>query len=63
MSEMKHHAAHHGSGGAVYGLGFLGALVYYWQHAATFWQGIVGLFKAILWPAFVVFHLLGFLNM
>jgi len=47
-----------GAGGGLYGLGFIGALVYYIQHAASFWVGVLGLFKALLWPAFLVYHLL-----
>jgi hypothetical protein len=39
---------------AVYGLGFIGAVVYYVQHATTFWMGVVGFFKAIFWPAMLV---------
>lgn len=62
MSDAKHHAAHHGSGGAVYGLGFIGALVYFLQNADSFWMGVTGFFKAILWPAFMVYHLLDFLK-
>ena len=50
-------------GGAVYGLGLIGAAFYYIQHAATFMAGVVGILKAIVWPAFVVYHLLGFLGM
>ena len=30
-------AARCGGGGAVYGLGLIGAVVYYWQHAHGFW--------------------------
>jgi hypothetical protein len=48
---------------AVYGLGFIGALIYYIQHAATFLAGVIGIFKAIFWPAMVVYHLLAFLKM
>ncbi len=47
----------------VYGLGFLGALVYYLTHAATFWLGVLGIFKAIVWPAMLVYELLKYLNM
>jgi hypothetical protein len=47
-----------GSGGAVYGLGLIGALVYYWQHASGFWAHVWAIGEAILWPAFVVYHLL-----
>lgn len=47
-----------GAGGAVYGIGFVGALVYYLQNADTFWVGVVGVLKAIVWPAFLVYELL-----
>ena len=47
---------------AVYGLGFVGAAVYYIGHATTFWLGVLGLLKAIVWPAFVVYDLLTFLH-
>ena len=48
-------------GGAVYGLGLIGALVYYWQHAAGVWAHLWAIVEAILWPAFVIYHLLGHL--
>ena len=48
---------------AVYGMGFIGALIYYIQHASTFWSGVVGIIKAIIWPAMVVYNLLGFFKM
>jgi hypothetical protein len=47
----------------VYGLGFLGALVYYIGSATTFWLGVLGFFKAIFWPAMLVYELLKYLNM
>jgi len=43
-----------GGGGAVYGIGLIGALVYYIQHAATFGDGAFGVLKAIVWPALLV---------
>lgn len=52
-----------GNPGAVYGLGFIGALIYYLINATSFWMGVLGVIKAILWPAFVVFQLLSFLRM
>jgi hypothetical protein len=52
-----------GASNAVYGLGFIGALVYYIQHAASFWAGVVGALKAIVWPALLVYNLLEFLKM
>jgi len=42
---------------AVYGLGFIGAVIYYIQHADTFLIGAVGILKALVWPAFVVYKL------
>jgi len=50
-----------GGGNAVYGLGLIGALVYYIQHADGFWSVIVGILKALVWPAFVIYYLLKFL--
>lgn len=50
-------------GGAVYGLGLIGALVYYLSHATTFLIGIVGILKALVWPAFLVYELLKFFRM
>ena len=41
--------------GAIYGLGILGAAVYYIQHALTFWIGLIGIVKAIFWPAVLVY--------
>jgi len=52
-----------GGGDAVYGLGLIGALVYYIGHAATFWIGVVGVLKAVVWPAFLVFELMKYLGM
>lgn len=49
----------HGCVGGFYGLGFIGAAVYYISTATGFWAGVLGVLKAIVWPAFVVFHLLG----
>jgi hypothetical protein len=49
--------------GAVYSLGLIGALVYYFHQATTFWMVVTGLFKAVFWPAFIVYHWLQFLHM
>jgi len=47
-----------GCGGA-YFLAMIGAAVYYIQQSETFWTGVVAILKAIVWPAFLVHHLLG----
>jgi hypothetical protein len=49
-----------GASETVYGLGFLGALVYYVGHATTLWIGLLGFFKAIVWPAVLVYETLHF---
>jgi len=51
------------SSAPVYGLGLIGALVYYISHATTFWLGVLGFFKAIIWPAMLVYELLKYLHM
>ncbi len=52
-----------GAGGAVYGLGMIGAWVYFIGHAATFWLGVLGFLKGIVWPALLIFEVLNRLNM
>ncbi|MBD3252569.1 hypothetical protein GF386_02470 [Candidatus Pacearchaeota archaeon] len=51
-----------GCGGAFYGLGFIGSAIYYISTATGFWNGVLGVLKAIVWPAFLVFELLKFLG-
>jgi hypothetical protein len=59
----KRHAAKAGRAGGIWFLGFIGALVYYLHvHSGTFWLVIVAFLKAIVWPAFLVYHLLLFLR-
>jgi len=49
--------------GAIYGLGLIGAAVYYIGQATSFIGGVVGLLKALVWPAFVVYEVLKVLEM
>jgi len=51
-----------GAGGCVYGLGFIGALFYFIGNATTFWVGVLGFFKALVWPAIIIYKLLDFLK-
>jgi hypothetical protein len=58
-TEQSYHEHHHdrtriihrGGSGAVYGLGFIGAAVYFISQATTFWVGVLGFLKAMVWPA------------
>jgi hypothetical protein len=49
-------------GGAVYGLGFIGALIYFIQSATSFWDGLYGVFQAFVWPAYLIYQALHFLK-
>ena len=40
-------------------LGFIGALCYYLHtHSGTFWLVFLAFMKSVVWPAFVVYHVL-----
>jgi hypothetical protein len=61
--KMKEHMHCHGCGGGImYGLGFIAALVYYLQTATSFWDGVLGFFEALFWPAFLVYGVLKFIG-
>jgi hypothetical protein len=51
-----------GSGGGAYLLAMVGAAVYYVQQASGFWPVIVALLKALVWPAFLIYHVLQFMH-
>jgi hypothetical protein len=44
------------SSGAIYGLGFIGAAIYFIGHATSFGIGLLGFLKAIVWPVFLVYE-------
>jgi len=52
-----------GASEAVYGLGLIGALVYYLSHATSLWLGVLGFLKAIVWPAMLIYEVFRMLNM
>lgn len=51
-----------GVGGAVYFFGLIGAAVYYIGNSAGFGGALIGLLKALVWPAFLVYELLTLLG-
>ena len=55
----------HGSApaSAIYGLGLIGAAIYFISHATSFWIGVLGFLKAIVWPAFIVYEAFKYLGM
>ncbi|HLF32623.1 MAG TPA: hypothetical protein VI583_00205 [Cyclobacteriaceae bacterium] len=52
-----------GGSNAVYGLGLIGAAIYFIANSTGFWMGVLGFLKAIVWPAFVVYELMKYLGM
>ncbi len=58
FSKMKNQAG----SGAIYGLGVIGAAVYFIQHATSLSSGIIGLIEAVFWPAVIVYKALELLR-
>jgi hypothetical protein len=52
----------HGPSGFMFFVAYIGAVIYFAQQSPGFWGFIGALFKAIVWPAFVLFHVLGVLH-
>lgn len=48
------------SWGGGYFLGMIGAAVYFVQQAVGFWPGVLGVLKAMVWPAFLVYKIMEF---
>ena len=51
------------TGGCFYFLGFIGALVYYLSTAPSILDAVLGFFKAMFWPAFLVHGLMMLLGL
>jgi hypothetical protein len=58
---MKEEMSSNASSGAVYGLGLIGAAIFFISQATSFWLGVVGFLKALVWPAFLVYEAFKFL--
>jgi hypothetical protein len=43
--------------GAIFGLGLIGAVIYFVSTATSFWMGVLGVLKALVWPAILVYEL------
>lgn len=56
-TDKNYNASQHAGTGAVYGLGLIGALVYYLQQADSFWLVVLAFLKAIVWPAYLTYKL------
>ena len=52
-----------GMAGLAYFLGFIAAAVYFIQNAVGAGAGFIGFLKALVWPYFLIYNLLQFLQM
>lgn len=43
-------------GGAIYGLGIFGALVWFWQQADSFGEYVLAIIQGLFWPAWMVYE-------
>jgi len=59
---MKKDANFSGPSGAIYGLGAIGAAIYFISQAVGFWMGALGLLKAFIWPLYLVLELFRYLG-
>jgi hypothetical protein len=48
--------------GGAYFVTFIGAAVYFVQNSEGFWGFVVAILQALVWPGFVVYHVLQALN-
>ena len=53
---MKQEMQKNAPAGAVYGLGFIGAAIYFISTDTGFWIGVLGFLKAIVWPVFLIYE-------
>ena len=56
---VNHNHSH--SSDAFYGLGVIGAAIYFISSVSGFWPIVLAILKAIIWPVFFVFEALKFL--
>lgn len=49
--------------GCIFFLSYIGAAIYFIEKSGGgFWEVILGLLQAIVWPVYVVYHVLGLLG-
>ncbi len=48
--------------GWIFFVAYIGAVVYFFNLDPTFWGFLLALFKAAVWPAFVLYEVLGVLQ-
>ncbi|MFW5754675.1 MAG: hypothetical protein ACOCV9_07710 [Marinilabiliaceae bacterium] len=56
MTSKERSTCNNHTGSGVYGLGFIGAAVFFIGNATSLVTGLLGFLKALLWPAFLVYE-------
>jgi hypothetical protein len=51
-----------GNPSVFYGLGIIGSAIYFISTADGFWDGVLGVLKSLVWPAFLIFEALSALG-
>lgn len=62
MEKFKNECKNASTCGPVYFLGLIGAAIFFISQATTFWLGVLGFLKAIVWPVFLVLDAFKFLS-
>ncbi len=57
----KINKVHCSGNGVVYGLGVIGGAIYFISHSLGFWMGVLGFFKSLIWPVYLVYYALDYL--
>ena len=42
--------------GGIYVFAFIGSAIYFIQQAGSFWEGLLGILKAMVWPAILIYR-------
>jgi hypothetical protein len=48
--------------GTIFGLGFIGSVIYFISTASDFWMGVLGFLKSLVWPAVLAYELFQFVG-
>jgi hypothetical protein len=63
MSDRTRYVERAGTAGFMLLLAYIGAAIYFISNSdGSFWGVILGLLQAIVWPVYVVYHVLGVLG-
>jgi hypothetical protein len=62
MNKFKRECRNASPCGPVYFLGLIGAAIFFISQATTFWLGVLGFLKALIWPLFLVLDAFKFLG-